>query len=184
MQSYDLKTIAAAIEARRPAASALVVAIDGPSGAGKSRLARRIGRAIGEHTIVRMDHVVPGWDGLDESIAIMRPIVAQLRRREPARYRLWDWEHDRWGQSLDRPAAPTVVLEGCGSGSRALDDLVDYLIWVDAPTPVRHDRAIARDGETYAANWQRWAAQEQAHFAADGTRGRADLQIDGRRPIR
>jgi hypothetical protein len=36
---------------------------------------------------------------------------------------------------------------------------------------------IARDGEAYRPHWERWAAQERAHFAAEGTRERADLRL-------
>ena len=36
-----------------------------------------------------------------------------------------------------------------------------------------------RDGEAYRPHWERWASQEAAHFAADGTRNRADLRVDG-----
>jgi len=51
-------------------------------------------------------------------------------------------------------------------------------VWVDAARDVRLARGIARDGESYRPHWERWAAQEDALFAADGTRARADLVIE------
>lgn len=182
--SYDLTAIAGQIDARRRAGHTLVAAVDGPSGAGKTRLARRLTRALGPGTLVRMDHVVPGWDGLEESTRLIRPVLQSLRAGQPATYRVWDWTLNGWGAPLRRQAAPTVVVEGCGSGALSLADLVDYLIYVDAPPELRRSRAIARDGATYEPHWQRWAAQEDTHFAANRTAERADLVIDGRLPVR
>lgn len=182
--SYDLAGICAQITERRRGTDPLVVALDGPSGSGKTRLARRVARALGDSTLLRMDHVVPGWDGLEESTRLIRPVLEQLRAGEGVCYRVWDWSTGGWGAPLRRPSAAHVVLEGCGSGALSLSDLVDFLIYVDAPPEVRRVRAIARDGATYEANWARWAAQEASHFAANRTRQRADLLIDGRRPVR
>jgi hypothetical protein len=50
-------------------------------------------------------------------------------------------------------------------------------VWVEAEEPVRKARGVARD-PGYAPFWDRWAAQERALYAADGTRARADLVID------
>jgi hypothetical protein len=51
-------------------------------------------------------------------------------------------------------------------------------VWVEAERPVRFARGIERDGETYRPPWERWARQEAALFAADGTRDRADVVLD------
>jgi hypothetical protein len=53
------------------------------------------------------------------------------------------------------------------------------LVWVEAPQPERFRRGIARDGEAYRPHWERWAAQEDAHFAADHTRASAQLRVNG-----
>lgn len=184
MPVYDLAALAVDIRARRRYPDALVVAVEGRSGSGKSRLARRLGRALGEFTMVRMDHVVPGWDGLEESVRLMGPVLEALRRGEPVEYRTWDWGRADWGPLLYRPAAPHIVTEGCGSGALAFAHLVDVLIWVDVPAEVRYARAMARDGASYAGHWEQWAAQEEAHYAANGTLQRADVVIDGRLPVR
>lgn len=182
--AYSLTSIAEQIESRRSGTCALVVAVDGPSGSGKTRLAKRIGRALGEHTVVRMDHVVAGWDGLEQSTHTIRGVLEQLRAGRAVRYRMWDWARQDWGEELARPASATVMVEGCGSGALSLCDLTDFLVWVDAPHDVRQQRAINRDGASYEPHWERWAAQEDAHYAANRTRERADLIIDGRLPVR
>jgi hypothetical protein len=52
-------------------------------------------------------------------------------------------------------------------------------VWVEAPAGLRLVRGLARDGEAFEPHWRRWQATEQAWFAADGTRGRADVLVDG-----
>jgi hypothetical protein len=49
---------------------------------------------------------------------------------------------------------------------------------VDAPAGRRRDRALARDGATYAPHWERWARQEDEFYAADQVREHADLIVD------
>jgi hypothetical protein len=50
---------------------------------------------------------------------------------------------------------------------------------VEAPRTVRMARGIARDGEALRAQWLRWQQQEEAEFAGQDTRARADLLVDG-----
>jgi hypothetical protein len=42
---------------------------------------------------------------------------------------------------------------------------------------------MARDGETYRPNWERWAASERELFERDRTRERADLVVDTSAPV-
>jgi hypothetical protein len=49
---------------------------------------------------------------------------------------------------------------------------------VEAEREVRFTRGIDRDGEAYRPHWERWARQEEALFAADRTRDRADVVLD------
>jgi hypothetical protein len=51
-------------------------------------------------------------------------------------------------------------------------------VFVDADRMLRMSRGLARDGDTYRPHWERWAAQEEAVFAADDTKARADLVLD------
>jgi hypothetical protein len=76
------------------------------------------------------------------------------------------------------PATGLLVLEGCGASVLPAGAYAAVRVWVDAPTAVRRERGIARDGDAYAPHWERWRGQEIAMFAADGTRDRADLIVD------
>ena len=67
------------------------------------------------------------------------------------------------------------MLEGVGSSVRPAGDFAAVRVWVEADLAVRFARGIDRDGEAYRPHWERWALQENALFAADGTRERADV---------
>ncbi|MDF2091839.1 (d)CMP kinase [Knoellia sp. 3-2P3] len=154
-----------------------LVAIDGPSGAGKTTLARRVAEALFAPTI-HMDDLYPGWDGLSEGVQRAQEWVAEpLAAGRPARYRTWDWVAGRYGPWVQVPASEVVVLEGCGSGVHPVGAAVSTLVWVEADEAVRHARGLARDA-AYEPFWDRWAAQEQRLYAADGTRARAHLVVD------
>jgi dephospho-CoA kinase len=153
--------------------STLLVCVDGPSGAGKSELAAALARTLGGPPVVPMDELYPGWDGLAAGVARLHDeIVAPLAAGRAAGYRRWDWARDTFGEHRDLGTPPLLVVEGVGAGTAP-----GLLVWVDAPDEVRYRRAMARDGAGFAPLWSRWAAQEQAHFAADRTRDRADVRL-------
>jgi uridine kinase len=169
--------------ARPRCGSVTVVAVDGPSGAGKTTLANAVAEALcaggRSASVVHVDELVPGWDGLAETPALVAEAVLEpLSRGEPAAFRAWDWEADDWGEVRSVPVAEVLVVEGCGSSAHPAGDWASVRVWVEAPVSQRYSRAIGRDGEVFAANWERWAAQERDLFARDGTRSRADLVVE------
>lgn len=153
------------------------MALDGPSGAGKTTLARDLAAALAAPT-VHMDDLYPGWDGLAEGVHRADEWVAgPLRAGRAARYRRWDWDAQRYAEWRQLPPAEVILLEGCGSGARPVGEWLSLLVWVEADEAVRRARGLARDA-AYGPFWGRWAAQERALYAADGTRERADLVVD------
>jgi uridine kinase len=155
-----------------------IVAVDGPSGAGKTDFAAAVAEHLPMAQILHMDDLYPGWDGLALAVAILNDqVLVPLSRGERATYRRWDWEHNRYGQSHTLPSTDLLLVEGVGSGALPGWQLKSGLIWLEADRDERFRRGIERDGESYLPHWQRWAAHEEAHFEADGTRGRADLVV-------
>lgn len=164
----------------RPACGPVtVVGIDGPSGSGKTMLAALVAERL-EVPVLHMDDIYPGWDGLADAVPLLvSQVLRPLSRGRRASYRHWDWARGRWGEHVEPvPAGAAYVLEGVGSTVRPAGDYIAVKVWVEADPDVRFARGMARDGEAYRPHWQRWARQEEALFAADGTRARADLVID------
>jgi hypothetical protein len=166
-------------EARPRCGATTVVAIDGSSGAGKSDFADALAGRLPCAQLLRMDDLYPGWDGLGQAVADLHDqILAPLARGEQAAYRRWDWKHDRYAGWQRLPATRLLLVEGVGSGAQPGAELESVLIWLEAVPGIRFRRGIERDGESYLPHWQRWAAQEEALFALDRTRHRADLIMD------
>ena len=133
-----------------------VVTIDGYSGSGKSTLAAALARLVNGWQVLHLDDWYPGWDGLEAGAGIARGIAADLRGGRASSYEAWDWENGATGAPIPVPLAPTII-EGCG----AIEAEADLAIWIADPgEEERRHRALARDGQTYAPHWQRWARQD------------------------
>lgn len=133
-----------------------VVTIDGYSGSGKSTLAAALVRLVNGWQVLHLDDWYPGWDGLAAGADIARRIAADLRAGRASSYEAWDWEHGITGATIRVPLAPTII-EGCG----AIEAVADLAVWIADPgEDERRHRALARDGQTYAPHWQRWADQD------------------------
>ena len=133
-----------------------VVTIDGYSGSGKSTLAAALARLVNGWQVLHLDDWYPGWDGLEAGAGIARRIAADLRAGRASSYEAWDWEHGTTGATIRVPLAPTII-EGCG----AIEVEADLAVWIADPgEEERRTRALARDGQTYAPHWQRWADQD------------------------
>jgi len=67
-----------------------LVLVDGRSGSGKTHFATSLAHTRSA-TLISIDDVYPGWDGLDAgSWHIHHNVVVPLSRGKPARYQRWD----------------------------------------------------------------------------------------------
>lgn len=158
------------------------VLIDGRSGAGKSSLADRVIAAWpfpDALTLLRLDSIYPGWDGLqDASASVAEELLAPRSRGSVGVWHAWDWERgERAGTRTLNPDS-ALVVEGCGALTGATSEFADVRVWVDAPRVVRESRALERDGETFRPHWERWARQEEAHIDEHAPRELADIILD------
>ena len=132
------------------------VTIDGYSGSGKSTLAAALASLLPGWQVLHLDDWYPGWDGLAAGSDIARRLAADLRGGRASSYKAWDWEAGETGATIRVPLAPTII-EGCG----AIEAEADLAIWIADPgEDERRSRALARDGQTYAPHWRRWAEQD------------------------
>lgn len=158
-----------------------LVCVDGPAGSGKTTFAGRLAAALGPRTAeVHMDDVYAGWtlDGAIERLTdgVLRPLAGGA----PGSYRRYDWAAQRFEEApTEVPVPDVLVVEGCGSSPRALDEWTTLRIWIEAPLELRLARGLARDGDDLAEEWHRWQEAEALEFAREGTRARADVRVDG-----
>ena len=154
--------------------------MDGPAGSGKTTLASELA-ARASAPVVHMDDLYPGWDGLPLVDAQLESALRPLAEGEPGSYRRYDWHRAEFAETVEVPPADLLVVEGVGSGSSKVADLVTVLVWVEAPHDLRKRRGIERDGAAFAPYWDAWAQAEDEVFARERTRDRADLIVDGTR---
>ncbi len=162
-----------------------LVAVDGPAGSGKTTFAARLVDAFTaagvEAPTVHTDDLLEGWaDLVSFWPRLAEWVLDPLRAGEPARYRRYDWEAERFGDDWQELAVPPVlVLEGVTSARAAIRPELTMAVFVTAEPDRRLARGIARDGEQLRDQWVRWMLDEQRHFTDDRTAGQVDLVVDG-----
>jgi uridine kinase len=147
----------------------LVVLVDGRSGTGKTTLGTALAAEL-DATIVHLDDVYPGWDGLQAAADAVVQDVLGTR----SGYRRWDWATSQPADWVPVDAAVPLVIEGCGALSRASAPLATFRLWLTADEGERRRRALDRDGAVFARQWERWARQEEAFIAAETPQNLAD----------
>lgn len=192
------------------------VALDGRSGSGKSTLAASVARILdasttGERmvTVIGCDDFYAGgsaqrWDErtpIERASQVIdwrrqRGLLETLRATGRAEWRPFDWDADDWDTDIvplrreprQCTVTPVVVLEGAYSARPELHDLLDLRVLLDTPTDLRLRRLLAREGESYQADWSaRWSGAEDHYFGTVMRRGDFDLVLtptaDDARPV-
>lgn len=160
-----------------------LVCVDGRAGAGKTTFAgalaaRLRGREL-EVTLLQLDALYEGWGGLPAMAARLRDeLVGPLAAGRSAWLCRWDWERDRWSESLAIDPVDVLVLDGVGCYARDIDAHVSYLVWLEADASERRRRALVRDGAGFATRWDAWATDEDSVLSREATRDRADQVVD------
>jgi uridine kinase len=154
-----------------------LVCVDGPAGSGKTTLADALVQAVPDSQVVHCDELLQGWRGLPGLAAAVSALLDPLARGEAGSWRRWDWLAGDWAETHPVSAGGLLVIEGVGSWSPAIADLVGMLVWVEADPDLRLRRGIARDGEEMRAHWLQWRLDEDELFASHGTRDHADLVV-------
>ena len=161
-----------------------LVGVDGRAGSGKTTFARRLARELGASrrvTVLHTDDYLDGWSKLLAWQNRLREWVFEpLRRGEAGAVRQYDWGAGRLVDEWTPVEPPEVLLvEGVGSTSTGLRPDLTLGVLVGAPPDLRLRRGLERDGEALRAEWERWMAAEDGHFAADAPERAADVLVDG-----
>ena len=106
-------------------------------------------------------------------------MIEPLGRGDHGRYRRYDWSTDTLAEWSTVDRAPIVIIEGVSAGRREWVEHLSFVIWIETPSALRLQRGIERDGPSAMDQWESWMAAEDAHFARDPVRERADVIVDG-----
>ncbi|MGN6763024.1 MAG: ATP-binding protein [Leifsonia sp.] len=171
-----------AVDAATAGGRTPVILIDGPSGAGKSSLADLLlaaWPAKGHPRLVRMDDLYPGWDGLDAaSTAVADDLLEPLRASRAGSWQRWDWAEDRPAGRETVTGPEPLIVEGCGTLSVRNAALAYLTVWLGADDTLRKQRALARDGDTFATHWDTWQAEFDRFVAREHPLDHAALILD------
>ncbi|HET7325749.1 MAG TPA: 4-amino-4-deoxy-L-arabinose transferase [Nocardioidaceae bacterium] len=177
--------LAARIASARPRlANTRLVLLDGPAGSGKTTLAAGLADELPDSVVVHMDDLYRGWetDFAEVHNRVRGQLVEPLAAGQPARYQRYDWDAGAFGDWVDVPVPGVLILEGVGSGARALDDVSSLLLWIEVSADMRVRRGVERDGEAVLPQWLAWMRHEAAEHARQATRERADIVLRGDGP--
>lgn len=132
--------------------------------------------------LLSMEDLYPGWEGLAASAGLLHDwVLTPLAHGGRPAWRRYDWARERFAPAWthlpsELGSGGTLLVEGCGSG--AASPLLDLLVWVHAPEPVRKRRLDLReDAELYAPHRRSWALQETEFYATHRPQDRSDLLI-------
>ena len=129
---------------------------------------------------MHLEDLYAGWTLTGAVARLSAGVLRPLAEGRAGSHHRYDWAAGRFAdEPVVVPVPRVLVVEGCGSCARVLDSWTTMRIWVEAPAALRLARGLARDGEHVAEHWGRWQLEEAALFAAEDTRARADVRVDG-----
>ncbi|MEY3561826.1 MAG: hypothetical protein RL068_978 [Actinomycetota bacterium] len=167
----------------------VIVLIDGRAGSGKSTLAAELKEQLFKELeysprVIHMDDLYPGWEGLRAgSQYLLQNVLLPLQKATEASWQIWDWETGERGASdLGNGwrffSAPGVlIVEGCGSISRASSELAQLTVWIESDAQTRRERWESRDGGRFNSFWNAWSAQEDEFYQEERASQLAQITV-------
>lgn len=160
-----------------------VVLIDGRAGSGKTTLAAHLRDELQSRVdrveVIHMDDLTPGWSGLATASDAVAQLLAKRAQQEEATWQRFDWFAEQLSETVTVPPDAWLIVEGCGSLSRASAPFASLRVWLSCNDELRRSRALQRDGALFAKHWDLWSTQEQDHIAREQPELLADVVCKG-----
>lgn len=162
-----------------------LVTVDGPSGSGKSTFAAELAAWLGRDgvdvALVSTDLLATWDDPFDWWPHLESGLLGPLAAGQDGVLARVTWVAGEPvpAPPLAVPVPQVLVLEGVSAGRRLIAARTSVAVWVEVPDAARRlERAVTRDGESSRTFLQQWQVAEQAHFARESTRSRAEVVVD------
>ena len=156
--------------------------MDGRSSSGKTSLIRRLASRISGAATVHTDDVAWFESAFDWTELLVAGVLGPVRRGDAVHFRPPAWDERNRAGAIEVPAGIELLLvEGVGSGRRALAPHLDALIYVQSDADVTRERDDARisAGEITPEDYARWMAEEHPFMAAERPWERAIAIVRG-----
>lgn len=160
-----------------------IILIDGRAGSGKTTLAGQLQNQLFRSLevaprVIHMDDLYEGWDGLQAgSDYLVREILGPLIRGKNPSWQEYDWAIGERKQWREFAGSTPLIVEGCGSLSRATAELAHLKVWLEVDQLERHRRWLIRDGHKFDDQWPIWAAQEAEFYGKEHSPDLADFVV-------
>ena len=164
----------------------LFIAVDGHGGSGKSTLAKTLAEKLNAEIIHTDDFA--GWDNpLNWWPNVIEKVFEPIKAGATTiSYQPASWWEDHHPETIEnQPVTPIMILEGVSSSRKEFDEYLSLRIFVETPKEVCLKRGIERDMATgksvdeVTKMWEDWFTEEDAFFANDDPKAKADVVIDG-----
>ena len=159
-----------------------IITIDGPAGAGKTTLASHLSTSLGNYfstSVIHMDDLYNGWEDPFSApfIEALNTITDSHAKKIACAIPRFDWSMGRYGPAKTYQPAQLLILEGVGSSTSQIRDVVSASIWIDIKPEVGLQRVLTRDGTSIATEMQQWLKTQETFFTAEKSAELADFAL-------
>ena len=159
-----------------------IITIDGPAGAGKTTLANHIAHSFNSKIstlVIHMDDLYNGWNDPfgDPFINALITITEAHAKKIACVIPQFDWSMGRYGPAKTFQPAQLLILEGVGSSTSQIRDVVSASIWIDIKPEIGLQRVLTRDGTSIATEMQQWLKTQETFFTAEKSAELADFAL-------
>ena len=160
------------------------LAIDGRCGAGKTTLAGELAAQYGCEVIHLDDFFLPrgrqkdGFGNLEKD-RFLKEVLLPLSKGETVCYRKFFCATQTYGEPIVLPRGCSVILEGSYALLPEFRFAYTHSVFLTVPPERQRERIIRRCGEDVWMEFAtRWIPDEEAYFAACGSKAYADLVLE------
>jgi uridine kinase len=159
-----------------------IITIDGPAGAGKTTLASHLSTSLGNYfstSVIHMDDLYNGWEDPFSApfIESLKTITDSHAKKKSYAIPQYDWALGEYGQAKSFQPSQLLILEGVGSSTSHIRDVVSASIWIDIKPEDGLQRVLTRDGTSIATEMLQWLKTQETFFTAEKSAELADFAL-------